>query len=191
VRTTRLHLLLTLVNFALLIPGVTLPVYGVTISSQVSAALIAQPVDVTLYEQTRTILGTIRELWTSGNHLVSALILLFSIIVPLTKASTLVASFYVAKESVKKGLIKVVDMIGKWSMADVFVVAIFLAYLATRDQVQANTLTAQVFTQQVNVDMETHLTSTLGPGFYYFLSYCLFSIFWTQVLRHAPARARS
>lgn len=190
-RTTRLHLLLTLVNFALLIPGVTLPVFGVTITSHVSAALIAQPVDVTLYEQTRTILGTIRELWTSGNHLVSALILLFSIIVPLTKASTLVASFYVAKESVKKGLIKVVDVIGKWSMADVFVVAIFLAYLATRDQIQANTLTAQVFTQQVNVDMETHLTSTLGPGFYYFLSYCLFSIFWTQVLRHVPARVRS
>ena len=31
--------------------------------------------------------------------------------------------------------------------------------------------------------METHLTSTLGPGFYYFLGYCLFAIFWTQVLK--------
>lgn len=190
-RSTRLHLVLTLVNFALLIPGVILPVYGVTITSRVSAALIPEPVDVTLYEQTRSIISTIRELWTSGNHLVSLLILLFSIIVPLTKASTLVASFYVTKETLKKGLVKVVDVIGKWSMADVFVVAIFLAYLATRDQVQLNTLSVQVFTQQLDVGMETHLTSVLGPGFYYFLSYCLFSIFWTQVLRHVPARASS
>ena len=32
--------------------------------------------------------------------------------------------------------------------------------------------------------METHLTSTLGPGFYYFLGYWLFSVFWAQVLRY-------
>jgi hypothetical protein len=62
---------------------------------------------------------------------------------------------------------------------------VFLAFLATRDQVQANTFTVPVLIQQVEVAMETQLTSTLGPGFYFFLGYCLLSILWTQLLRRA------
>ena len=77
--------LLTLVNFALLYPGVTLPIYSVEITTRVEAAIIADPIDVTVYEQTRSILSTIRELWRSADYLVSFLILVFSIIVPVTK----------------------------------------------------------------------------------------------------------
>ena len=32
--------------------------------------------------------------------------------------------------------------------------------------------------------MQTRLTSELGPGFYCFLAYCLFSVAWTQVLKY-------
>ena len=66
--------------------------------------------------------------------------------------------------------------------------AVFLAFLATRDQVQANTFLVPVLIQQVEVAMETHLTSTLGPGFYFFLSYCLLSILWTQLLQRRVRR---
>ena len=73
-------------------------------------------------------------------------------------------------------------------MADVFVVAVFLAFLATRNQAQTNGFSVPVLITQVDVNMATQLTSTLGPGFYYFLGYCLFSIAWTQVLKHqSPA----
>ncbi len=181
---TRLHVVLTLLNFVLLVPGVTLPIYSVTITTQVEASIIPEPIEVTVYEQTRSILGTVRELWRSDDHLVSFLILLFSIIVPVTKGSMLLASIYVTKQAVKRWLVRLVDLIGKWSMADVFVVAVFLAFLATRDQAQANTFSVPVLLQQVEVGMQTHLTSTLGPAFYYFLAYCLFSVFWTQVLKH-------
>ncbi len=174
---------LTLVNFLLLVPGVTQPIYSVSITTQVEASIIPEPVQVTVYEQTRSILGTVRELWQSADYLVSFLILLFSIIVPVTKGSMLLASIYVASDAVKRRLVLLVDLIGKWSMADVFVVAIFLAYLATRDQAQTNSFTVPVLIQQVDVGMETHLTSTLGPGFYYFLGYCLFSVAWTQALK--------
>ena len=175
---------LTLVNFALLVPGVTLPIYSVDITTEVEAAIIADPVKVTVYQQTRSILSTVRELWRSTDYLVSFLILAFSIIVPVTKGSMLLASIYVGQETVKKWLILLVDLIGKWSMADVFVVGVLLAFLATRDQVQESLFTVPILLTEVEIGMETHLTSTLGPGFYFFLGYCLFSIFWTQVLKH-------
>ena len=181
---TQLLIVLTLVNFALLIPGVMLPIYSVSITTRVEAAIIPDPVEVTVYEQTRSILGTVRELWRSTDYLVSFLILLFSIIVPVTKGSMLLASICVTRQTLRKRLVLFVDLIGKWAMADVFVVGVFLAYLATRDQTQENLFTVPFLFQQVEVGMQTHLTSTLGPGFYYFLGYCLVSISWTQVLRH-------
>jgi paraquat-inducible protein A len=181
---TRLALAVTLLNLLLLVPGVTLPIYSVTITTQVEASIIPDVVEVTVYEQTRSILGTVAELWRSADYLVSFLILLFSIIVPVTKVSTLVASMFVARDVVRRRLVFLVDLIGKWSMADVFVVAVFLAFLATRDQAQTNSFSVPVLLAQVDVGMETHLTSTLEPGFYYFLTYCLFSVFWTQVLKH-------
>ena len=61
--------------------------------------------------------------------------------------------------------------------------AVFLAFLATRDQAQTTALSVPFFLQQIDVGMETRLTSTLGPGFYCFLGYCLLSILWTQLLR--------
>ena len=179
--------LLTLVNFALLYPGVTQPIYSVEITTVVEAAIIADPVEVTVYQQTRSILSTVRELWRSADYLVSFLILAFSIIVPVTKGSMLLASIYVGTETVKTRLVWLVGLIGKWSMADVFVVGVFLAFLATRDQVQENVFTVPILLREVEIGMETHLTSTLGPGFYYFLGYCLFSILWTQVLKSRGA----
>ena len=180
--TRLIIIVLTLVNFGLLIPGVTLPIYSVEITTVVEAAIIADPVEVTVY-QTRSILSTVRELWRSADYLVSFLILAFSIIVPVTKGSMLLASIYVGKATVKKWLVLLVDLIGKWSMADVFVVGVFLAFLATRDQVQQNVFSVPILLREVEIGMETQLTSTLGPGFYYFLGYCLFSVFWTQVLK--------
>ncbi len=180
-----LIVILTLVNFALLIPGVTQPIYSIVINSEVDAGF-AQ-FDGTVYDRTRSILGVVRELFTTGNYLVSFLILLFSIIVPVTKGSMLLASIYVPSRGARAWLVYLVDLIGKWSMADVFVVGVFLAYLATQNQAQENVFEVSALGQTVEVSMTTNLTSTLGPGFYFFLGYCLFSIFWTQVLKHRGA----
>ncbi len=179
-----LIVLLTMVSFILLYPGVTMDIYSVEITTRVEASIIPDPVTVTVYQQTRSILSTVRELWASADYLVSFLILTFSIIVPVTKGSMLLASIFVTKATVKKWLVLIVDLIGKWSMADVFVVAVLLAFLATRDQVQPALFTAPIpLIGPVEIQMETHLTSTLGPGFYFFLGYCLFSVLWTQILK--------
>ena len=178
---------LTLVNFLLLVPGVTLPIYTVNITTAVEASIIPEPVEVTVYQQTRSILGTVQELWQSADYLVSFLILLFSIIVPVTKGVMLLAAVFLTTTAHRNRLVRIVDAIGKWSMADVYAVAIFLAYLATRDQTQSNafSVTAPLpLLPNIDVAMQTQLTSTLETGFYYFLGYCLFSVLWAQVLRY-------
>jgi uncharacterized paraquat-inducible protein A len=59
-------------------------------------------------------------------------------------------------------------MISKWSMADVFVVAIIVAYLAANATQQTETLFS--------------LNAQFMPGFFYFLSYCILSIASAQLL---------
>ena len=173
--------LLTLINFGLLVPGVVQPIYSLDITSTVDAG-IAQ-FEGQVYQRTRSILGAVRELFDSGNYLVSFLILLFSIIVPVSKGSMLLGSIYASQQRVRERLVKIVDLIGKWSMADVFVIGVFLAFLATENQVQENRFQVEALGAQLEVGIVTRVTSTLGPGFYFFLSYCIFSIFWTQVLK--------
>ena len=173
--------LLTLINFGLLVPGVVQPIYSLDITSTVDAG-IAQ-FEGQVYQRTRSILGAVRELFDSGNYLVSFLILLFSIIVPVSKGSMLLGSIYASQQRVRERLVKIVDLIGKWSMADVFVVGVFLAFLATENQVQENRFQVEALGAQLEVGIVTRVTSTLGPGFYFFLGYCIFSIFWTQVLK--------
>lgn len=180
--TRHFALLLTLAGFILLVPGVILPVYELHITARVEAQLFAAPVDVTLYHVQRSILGAVHDLWKSGDYLVSLLILVFSIAVPVLKSSALVASLYASSEQVRTRLVRIVDIIGKWSMADVFVVGLFLAFLATRDQAQTSAFKVPVLFQQVDVGIVSRLTSSLGPGFYCFLAYCLLSILWTQVI---------
>ena len=173
--------LLTLINFGLLVPGVVQPIYSLDITSTVDAG-IAQ-FEGQVYQRTRSILGAVRELFDSGNYLVSFLILLFSIIVPVSKGSMLLGSIYASQQRVRERLVKIVDLIGKWSMADVFVIGVFLAFLATENQVQENRFQVEALGAQLEVGIVTRVTSTLGPGFYFFLGYCIFSIFWTQVLK--------
>ena len=173
--------LLTLINFGLLVPGVVQPIYSLDITSTVDAG-IAQ-FEGQVYQRTRSILGAVRELFDSGNYLVSFLILLFSIIVPVSKGSMLLGSIYASQRRVRERLVKIVDLIGKWSMADVFVIGVFLAFLATENQVQENRFQVEALGAQLEVGIVTRVTSTLGPGFYFFLGYCIFSIFWTQVLK--------
>ena len=56
---TRLHLVITLLNFVLLVPGVTLPIYTVHIITEVNASILTDSLEVTVYDQTRSILSLI------------------------------------------------------------------------------------------------------------------------------------
>ena len=64
-----------------------------------------------------------------------------------------------------------VEVIAKWSMADVFVVALFVAYLAA---------TASQSTPGAGPPLVA-FTAQFGAGFYWFAAYCVFSLATQQL----------
>jgi len=67
----------------------------------------------------------------SCNHvLVAVLILLFSVVVPVIKGLLAAGTLMPVPDKIKDHFMMVGNALSKWSMADVFVVGIFVAYLA-------------------------------------------------------------
>ena len=121
------------------------------------------------YQKSRSILGTVSELFDSGNYLVGFLVMLFSVIVPVCKGGLLLFSMLTPQAMHKHRSVTVANLISKWSMADVFVVAVVVAFLAAN----ATQNMGEIFT----------LSARFGPGFYFFLGYCLLSLASAQLMR--------
>jgi hypothetical protein len=123
---------------------------------------------VEVYTQTRSILGAVRNLYDVGSPMPATLILLFSVVVPLTKALLVVVAAYMRNVASRQRVLDFVAGIAKWSMADVFVVGLFITYLAAQ---ATQTMPGQK-TSAPLLAFDAHF----GPGFYWFAAYCLFSL---------------
>ena len=156
----RLATALTLVSLALLLPGLTRPVLTIT----ASVPVMGTPREI--FSQTQSIVEAVRSLHESGNTFVAGLILLFSILVPLTKAALLGVILATTRVAARYRLFLLVRSISKWSMADVFAVGVFIALLAAKGT--------------------DNLDAVAGLGFYCFAGYCLVSNLAFQVF-HVPA----
>jgi uncharacterized paraquat-inducible protein A len=138
------------------------------LSPQITAALQSRMPEVEVYHQTRSIVGSVRNLYEVGSPVPATLILLFSVIVPVTKATLVAWASFLASGERRDRTLRFVVAIAKWSMADVFVVALFVAYLAAQA------------TQNPPGDGGAAplvvFTARFGSGFYWFTAYCLFSL---------------
>ena len=88
--------------------------------------------DVEVYEQTRSIVGSVQRLYEVGSPVPATLILLFSVIVPVGKGVLVAWAMFMRNRARQLRTLAFVEAIAKWSMADVFVVALFIAYLAAQ-----------------------------------------------------------
>jgi hypothetical protein len=125
--------------------------------------------EVEVYQQTRSIVGAVRRLYEVGSPVPATLILVFSVVVPFGKMGMVAWAVFASGEAARRRTLRFVETIAKWSMADVFVVALFITYLAA----QASTAPTQ------GPDAAPPLvafTAQPGPGFYWFAAYCLFSL---------------
>lgn len=149
-------------------------------------AQIAGPILSTeLINKELSLLGTIKELWQDKRLFVAGLIFVFSIGIPVTK-SLLVLWAYLTKDiKVEKAIINFVNTIGKWSMADVFVVAIFLAILSTDHAETESRQTLAIFGFKLDLIFTSETLSAVGNGFYFFTAYCLLSLLGTQLSQRA------
>jgi paraquat-inducible protein A len=110
-------------------------------------------IDINLFNEKRSVLGTLQSLWESSNYLPFLLIFFFGIIVPLLKSGII---FYILlAQNVAPKWQEFVSLISKWAMADVFAISIFIAFLGAK--AMKNTM------------------ASLEPGFYYFTGYVLLS----------------
>ncbi len=144
------------VSLVLLVLGVSLPCI------EVKSRLIDL---IPLGTERKTILGLIAGL-LKNNVLLALLVILFSLVIPVLKLS-LTVFMIVRKEEHFNRLIKwLVLNIGKWSMVDVFTMAIVVSVLSF------DNMRIKVFST----------SGELKAGFYFFLAYGLLSIVSTFFL---------
>ena len=137
-----------------------------SIGDQISKQLkTGQPIEV--YSQTRSIVGSVRHLYEVGSNTAATLILLFSIIVPLTKALLVTWAVLIGNKNLQRRTLLFVEMIAKWSMADVFAVAVMIAYLAAQ---ASQTTPGSPNSALISFD------ASFGIGFYFFAAYCVTSL---------------
>jgi hypothetical protein len=135
--------------------------------------------EVEVFQQTRSIVSSVQRLYEVGSPVPATLILLFSVIVPFVKAALVGWAMFTGPDTRRRTL-AFVEAIAKWSMADVFVVALFITYLAAMAS-QSTPLSGPPVVA---------FTAQFGPGFYWFAAYCLFSLATQQLTaRVLAARA--
>jgi len=173
--------LITIASIVLLWLGVTMPMIDI------DARLNAFTMDVVgsdisfdeqyLYYQSKSILDVTRTLIEGRGidlKIVGIMILLFSIVVPLIKLLLSMLYMYNQRSRNVKLIKTIIFYLGKWSMADVFVVAMFMAYIGFYGLVTAQL--GQIGRNQNGFAVETINYSQLSPGALFFTTYCVLSI---------------
>ncbi len=110
-----------------LVNGLVTPILMVTVHKNVEYLG-----DVVLSFESKGILGSVEKLYAGGNLPVAGIILLFSVLLPAFKTlSLLFVSLYETRPFAAK-MVRFFKHLGKWSMLDVFVVALLLVFLSSR-----------------------------------------------------------
>ena len=132
---------------------------------QITAALQKNGAEIEVYSETRSIVSAVRRLYEVGSWIPATLILLFSVVVPIGKAALVGAAMFVGDPAARGRILRFVVAIAKWSMADVFVVAVLIAYLAVQASTSGGSIPGLVA-----------FKASFDPGFYWFAAYCIFSL---------------
>jgi len=152
-----------------------------------SFTLFGEPVDFSdqvLYYKSKSILDVVHLMIFQRKwdiRLVGFLVLMFSVLFPVFKlcSSLIYMTFERAKSS--RFVRFMVFRTGKWSMADVMVVAIFMSYIGF-----SGILTEQLKQLEnlsEDLDIVTTNNSSLQLGFYLFTSFVLLSLLVTHKLQ--------
>jgi uncharacterized paraquat-inducible protein A len=131
--------------------GLLAPILMVTIHKEVEYLG-----DVVLSFESKGVIGSILKLWESEDFIVAGVILLFSVIIPMLKTFSLLFVSIFMESKFAHTIVRFFKVIGKWSMVDVFVVAVFLVYLTANK--------SDISHAQVEV------------GLYFFLAYVIVSM---------------
>lgn len=180
---------LTLVCFILLMVGILLPMINIDARvSEMTFQLMGETIrftDQVLYFKSKSILEVVTLML--GNKkidvvLVGFLVLLFSVLFPSTKLLSSLIYLYSEKARQNKVVRFLVFKTAKWSMADVMVVAIFMAYIGFSGIISEQL--ADIENIAINLDILTTNASSLQVGFFVFTSFAILSLIISHKLQY-------
>lgn len=182
-------ILLTSVCLLFLIFGLTLPMIEIDARvSEIKLSLLGEQIsfeDQVLYYKSKSILEVVKIMIVQGSFdllLVGFLVFIFSVLFPLSK---LISSVYLISKpeiSSNKFIYFLVHKTGKWSMADVMVVAIFMSYVGFSGILTEQLKQIDNLSQKMEV--LTTNKSSLQIGFFCFTSFALLSLLTTNKLKN-------
>jgi hypothetical protein len=186
------YMLLVLSLIILLIAGVTTPMIDLEAKiSRMSIVLMGHPIhfeNQVLYFQSKSVLDIF---WIIIVHkgiqmkLVGVLIITFSVFFPLLKILSSVVYYYNYHRARENPVIKFFILkSGKWSMADVMVVAIFMAYVGFNGIITSQL--GELSSAAPEAAILTTNGTSLQPGYYLFITYTLLALFLSGYLTRNP-----
>jgi len=171
----------TIASVVLLILGVSMPMIDLDARlNSFQMDLLGSKIgfdEQSLYYQSKSILDVTTTLIKEGAadlKIVGYMILMFSVVFPFIKlllSALFLFSNKVSQSKLAKGII---FHLGKWSMADVFVVALFMAYIGFHGLITSQL--GDISRNETGFAIETLNYSRLAPGALFFTSYCILSI---------------
>lgn len=183
------YILSIAVALVLLLVGLTTPMIDIDARiDSIHFELLGETVSFTnqvIFFQSKSILDVVSILLSTGKYdsmFVGILILIFSILFPIAKLLSTGISLLSRRKWAKNKLIHYFAFqSGKWSMADVTVVAIFMAYIGFNGilQSQMGYLNHQ---SDAFTSIATNKTS-LEPGYILFVTFVVFGLTLSQILK--------
>ncbi|WP_017732178.1 paraquat-inducible protein A [Nafulsella turpanensis] len=184
-----LFVMSVLVSLVILAAGISAPMIEIDARFQeVNFLLIGEKIsfnDQVIFFQSKSIIDVVQILLETGqidSVLVGVLILAFSILFPIAKLiSTQI--YLMGSKRIRSN--KILNFFafksGKWSMADVYVIAIFMAYIGFQGILDNQLSILNVDTESL-MSISTNKTS-LQPGFLLFIGFVLFSLLLSLILK--------
>lgn len=180
--------LLTGATLILLAGGVLTPMIEIEARiSELSLELLGEPVtfvNQVLYFQTKSVFDVVSILARTGGAdmiLVAVLIVTFSVIFPALKVLATYVYYYDWRGLRRSEIVHFFALrSGKWSMADVLVIAIFMAYIGFSGLVGSQL--GSLGRASAAVEVLTTNGTVLAPGFFLFLGFVLTSLLLSTVL---------
>ncbi len=185
----------TIISVIMLILGISLPMIDIDARlNSFALNLVGNEINFgeqVMYFQSKSILDVTQTLINSAGidtKVVGILVFLFSIVFPFFKL--LLSTLYLFVEKVKQSKLAqtVIFYLGKWSMADVFVVAIFMAYIGFYGIIASQ---LGEISSSTRYEVETINYSKLSPGALFFTSYCILSIITSIIISRTNKKAAS
>lgn len=186
------YILLTLTLISLMFVGVSTPMIDMEAKiSELSFVLFGHPIvfkDQVLFFQSKSIMDVFHIMITHKElqmKLVGILVVSFSVVFPIFKTLSSLVYYYDYCNGRKNKLVKFfVEKSGKWSMADVLVVAIFMAYIGFNGII--NSQMEKLREAGSSVEVITTNGTSLQPGYYLFLTYTILAMFLAGFIKARP-----